>query len=63
MYSRKSVGPRMEPWGTPILIGYFYEDFPSRTNSLVVKTLVSQFRGPRFKTTGQLEGRISLLSF
>ena len=22
MYSRKSVGPRMEPWGTPALIGY-----------------------------------------
>ena len=31
MCSRKSVGPRMEPWGTPTLIGYFCEDFPSRT--------------------------------
>ena len=30
MYSRKSVGPRMEPW-TPALTGYSYEDFPSRT--------------------------------
>ena len=31
MYSRKSVGPRMDPWGTPALTGYSYEDFPSRT--------------------------------
>ena len=31
MYSRKSVGPRMEPSGTPALTGYFCEDFPSRT--------------------------------
>ena len=31
MYSRKSVGPRMEPWGTPALTGYSCEDFPSRT--------------------------------
>ena len=31
MYSRKSVGPRMEPWGTPTLTGYSCEDFPSRT--------------------------------
>ena len=31
MYSRKSVGPRMDPWGTPALTGYFCEDFPSRT--------------------------------
>ena len=30
MYSRKSVGPRMEPWGTPALTGYSCEDFPSR---------------------------------
>ena len=28
MYSRKSVGPRMEPWGTPVLT---CEDVPSRT--------------------------------
>ena len=31
MYSRKSVGPRMEPLGTPTLTGYFCEDFPLRT--------------------------------
>ena len=31
MYSRKSVGPRMEPSGTPALTGYSCEDFPSRT--------------------------------
>ena len=31
MYSRKSVGPRMEPSGTPALTGYSCEEFPSRT--------------------------------
>ena len=31
MYSRKSVGPRMEPSGTPALTGYSCEDFLSRT--------------------------------
>ena len=31
MYSRKSVGPRMQPSGNPSLIGYSCEDFPSRT--------------------------------
>ena len=31
MYSRKSVGPRMEPWGTPALTGYSCQAFPSRT--------------------------------
>ena len=30
MYNRKSVGSRMEPWGTPALTGYFFEDFPSK---------------------------------
>ena len=30
MYSRKSVGPRMEHWETPALAGYSCEDFPSR---------------------------------
>ena len=28
MYSRKSVGPRMEPWGNPALTRYSCEDFP-----------------------------------
>ena len=31
MYSRKSVGPRMESWGTPALTGYSREGFPTRT--------------------------------
>ena len=31
MYSKKSVGPRMDLWGTPALTGYSCEDFPSRT--------------------------------
>ena len=31
IYSRKSVGPRMQPWGAPALTGYSCEDFPSRT--------------------------------
>ena len=31
MHSRKSVGPRMEPWGAPTLTGYSCEDVPSRT--------------------------------
>ena len=44
MYSRKTVGPRMKPWGTPALAGYSCEDFPSRTAQttqyfLVLKTL------------------------
>ena len=28
IYSRKSTGPRMEPWGTPALTGYSCEHFP-----------------------------------
>ena len=28
IYSRKSAGPKMEPWGTPALTGYFCEHFP-----------------------------------
>ena len=30
MYSRKSVGPRMELWGTSELTGYSCEEFLSR---------------------------------
>ena len=29
MYSRKSVGPRMEPGGTPALTGYLVKTFHS----------------------------------
>ena len=31
MSRRKSVGPRMEPWGIPASIGYSCQVFPSRT--------------------------------
>ena len=31
MYSRKSVGPGIDPQGTPALTGYSCEDSPSRT--------------------------------
>ena len=31
MYSKKSVGPRMDLWGTPALTRCYCEDFPSRT--------------------------------
>ena len=30
MYSRESVGPRNDPWGTPALTEYSCEEFPSR---------------------------------
>ena len=30
MHSKKSVWPRMDPWGTPALTGYSFEDLPSR---------------------------------
>ena len=30
MYSKKSAGPRMGPWGNPALTGYSCEDFPTR---------------------------------
>ena len=33
------------------------------SNGLVVKALGSQSRGPMFKTTGWLQGRLSLSSF
>ena len=36
MYSRKSVGLRMEPWRTPALTGYSCEGFLSRTTELLI---------------------------
>ena len=33
MYSRKSVWPKMDPSGSPVLTGYSCEDIPSRTTS------------------------------
>ena len=32
MCNKKSVGPRMEPWGTPTLTGYSCDDLAFRTN-------------------------------
>ena len=37
MYSRKSVGPRIELLGTPALTGYFGEDIPSRPTQITEK--------------------------
>ena len=37
MYSRKSVGPRIELLGTPALTGYFGEDTPPRTTRITEK--------------------------
>ena len=31
MYSAKSVGTKIKPWGTPDLTGYYWEDFSFRT--------------------------------
>ena len=31
MYSRKSIGPRMEPWEAPALNEYSCRDFPNKT--------------------------------
>ena len=36
MYIRKSVGPRIEPWGTPTLTGYSCEGLPFRTTQLSI---------------------------
>ena len=33
MYNTKSVGSRIDPWGTPALTGYPCEDFPFRITS------------------------------
>ena len=30
-YNKKSVGPRMDPWGDPALTGYSCEFLPTRT--------------------------------
>ena len=32
MYSSKTVGPTMKPWGNQPWTGYSWENFPSRTN-------------------------------
>ena len=31
MYSTKRVGPRTDPYGTPVITGYSCEDVPSKT--------------------------------
>ena len=43
--------------------GYFYSWKETSFNNLVVKALDSQSKGPVFKTTGWLQGRLSLSSF
>ena len=35
VYSTKSLGPRMDPWGTPALTGYSCEDFQNHSKLLV----------------------------
>ena len=42
------------------LMGSLYESIPLWSNGLVVKALDSQSRSPVFKTTGWLQGRLSL---
>ena len=37
-YSRKSLGIRMEPWGTPELTRYSWKDFPSGTTTKLAIT-------------------------
>ena len=38
VYGKKSVGPRMEPRGSPALTGYSFKNFPSRTTQTTSKT-------------------------
>ena len=33
MYGKKSIEPRMEPWGTKTLTGYSSKDFPLRLHN------------------------------
>ena len=54
MYSRKSVGPRMELSGTPALTGYSCENFLSRTTKshlLLTGEEISQISDLKFRTT------------
>ena len=49
MYSRKSVGPRIEPQGTPALTGFTCENFPFRTTqSCLRKTKKGQTSDLKF---------------
>ena len=51
MYSRKSVGPKIKPRGTPALTGYSCKDFPSRTTSsclLLRKEEIGQISDQKF---------------
>ena len=47
MYSRKSIGPRTEPWETPALTGYSCEDFQSRTTQSCL-LLTKEEKKPNF---------------
>ena len=33
MHRKTGVGPRMEPWRTPVTMGHFCEDLPSQNHS------------------------------
>ena len=44
MYSRKSVGPRMEPWGTPALTGNSYKDLPSKSTRILLLLRIEKER-------------------
>ena len=44
MYCKKSLGPRMDHWGTPALIGYSCEDFPSRTTRSCLLLRIEEVR-------------------
>ena len=58
MYSRKSVGTRMKPLGTPTLTGYSCEDFPSRTTQsglFLRKEEIGQISDLKFHKTSVCE--------
>ena len=42
MYSRKSVGPRIEPWGTPALTGYLLRTGVKKTKRLTHEEVKKQ---------------------
>ena len=50
MCSRKSLGPRIEPWETPALIKCFCEDLPSRATQIgkVSQSLWSTLKSDRW---------------
>ena len=69
MYSRKSVGPRMDPWGTPTLIGYYCEDFPPRTTRRYLLLRKEEIRSniwterPKFAKKTSMSNSIASLGY